>query len=161
MNNPTDHLIDLKELINRQKSERYRSLLILAEPFQNKAQKAQRLARKIDGQYFNMLRYFENSVELCTRIDRFRLNDLEELLLTHSFSKEIVVVDELDFLLDTWADRKREGFVNLLMARRLDTFERGANLFVFFALDDPHLRQNEIKNTRNDARIRKLSEVSI
>lgn len=161
MPNDHNHWIDLKNLIEKQKKERYRSVLILFEPNQNASKKARKLSEKINGQYFDLLDYFESRSELCERIDRFGIDELEDLLVKHPFENEIVVVDRIDFLFDTWSGTEREAFVDLLLAKRLDKFERDVNLFVFFAVNDVYLRQNELVNEQNESRILKLSEVLI
>ena len=155
------HYIDLEALIDYQRSERYRSLLILTEPGRQHSQKAKRLAERTGARYLDLLDYFEVRPALCARIDRFGIEDLERLLLGLETSGEVVVVDRIDFLLNTWRDDQRESFVRLLLGRRLDTLERGAKLFVFFALDDVYLRQHELINTRGEDRILKLSEVNV
>lgn len=160
------HYINLKALIDRQRGERYRSLLILAEPGRERSRKAIRLAKRIDAHYLNLLDHFERMQsirarpQLCARIDRFGIDALEELLLSLETPEEVVVVDGIDFLLNTWREDQREAFVQLLLDQRLDTFERGAKLFVFFALDDVYLRQHDLTNTRGEDRILKLSEVN-
>ncbi len=155
------HYIDLEALIDYQRGERYRSLLILAEPGRQHSRKAKRLAERIGARYLDLLDYFEARPALCARIDRFGIDDLGDMLLGLETPGEIVVVDRIDFLLNTWRKDQREAFVRLLLDRRLDTLEREAKLFVFFALDDVYLRQHELTNNRGEDRILKLSEVNI
>jgi len=154
------HYIDLKALIDHQRHERYRALLILAEPGQGRSRKAHRLADRIGAHYLNLLDYLEARPELCARIDRFGIDELEELLLGLETPEEIVVVDDLDFLLNTWREGQREAFVEILLDQRLDTLERGVKLLIFFALNDAYLRQHSLTNTRGENRILRLSRVS-
>jgi hypothetical protein len=158
--NPTAHYIDLKALIKRQLGERYRSLLILADDAGERSRQAQRLAEATGAAYLNLLDTFEARPALRTRIDRFDIDELEELLLGLEMPQEVVVVDAIDFLFNTWRPEQRAAFVRVLLDRRLDTLERGAKLFVFFALDDVYLRQYELTNTWDQRRVHRLSEVS-
>jgi hypothetical protein len=155
------HYIDLKALIDYQRGERYRSLLILTEPGRQHSRKAKRLAEHIGARYLDLLDYFEARPATCAIIDRFGVEGLESLLLGLEAPGEVVVVDRIDFLLNTWREDQRESFVWLLLDQRLDTLERGAKLFVFFALDDVYLRQHELTNSRGEDRILKLSEVNV
>jgi len=154
------HYIDLKALIDHQRHDRYQALLILSEPGQGHSRAAQRLTERIGAYYLNLLDYFKARPELCARIDRFGIDDLEELLLGLEVPEKIVVVDDLDFLLNTWREDQREAFVEILLDQRLDTLERGVKLFVFFSLDDAYLRQHPLTNTRRENRILRLSKVS-
>lgn len=155
----TAHYIDLQALIDEQRQVRYRSLLILAEDAGERSRKARRLAERIGAHYLDLLDHFEARPELCGRIDRFGIDELEGLLLDLEVPQEIVVVDAIDFLLNTWRDEQRDSFVWILLDQRLDTYERGAKLFVFFALEDVYLRQHDL-TTRDKSRILRLSEVS-
>ena len=156
----TAHYIDLKTLIDKQLGERYRSLLILADDAEERSRQARTLAERIGAHYLNLLEYFEGRPKLCARIDRFDIDELEGFLLDLQVPKEIVVVDAIDFLLNTWHEGQREAFVRVLLDQRLDTLERDAKLFVFFALDDVYLREHELTSTWRQDRTLRLSEVS-
>jgi hypothetical protein len=153
------HYIDLRSRVEGQKIERYRSLLVLADSARERSRQARQLAEHVAGAYLHLLDRFASQPQLAARIDRFGLDDLTDLFLNLEIDEEIVVVDAIDFLLNTWRSDQREAFVSLLLARRLDTLERGAKLFVFFALDDPYLRQFDLTNTRGESRIFDLSTV--
>ncbi len=156
----TAHYIDLKALVDRQRGERYRSLLILADDAEERSRQARTLAERMGAHYLNLLDTFAARPELCARIDRLGIDDLEHLLLNLGVPQELVVVDAIDFLLNTWHEGQREAFVRVLLDQRLDTLERGVKLFIFFALDDVYLRQHELTNTWGQDRTLKLSEVS-
>ncbi|MEA3375344.1 MAG: hypothetical protein U9R72_04000 [Chloroflexota bacterium] len=156
----TAHYIDLKALVDRQRGERYRSLLILAEDAGKRSRQARRLAKGLGAHYLNVLDTFEERPELCACIDRFGIDELENLLLNLEVPHEVVVVDAIDFLLNTWHKEQRESFTWILLDQRLDTLERDAKLFVFFALEDIYLRQHELSNTEGERRILRLSEMS-
>ena len=159
---PSDaaHYIDLKALIDQQRGERYRSLLILAQDAAQRSRQARRLAKGIGAHYLNLLHLFEAHPALCAHIDRFGIDELEDLLLNLEVAQELVVVDAIDVLLNTWHEAQRESFAWILLDQRLDTYERGAKLFIFFALEDVYLRQHDLVNTEGDRRILGLSEVS-
>jgi hypothetical protein len=154
------HYIDLRALIDRQRGERYRSLLILAEDAGERSRQARRLAKGIGAHYLNVLDTFEERPELCARIDRIGIDELEDLLLNLEVPQELVVVDAIDVLLNTWHREQRESFTWILLDQRLDTLERDAKLFVFFALEDVYLRQHDLLNTEGERRILRLCEVS-
>ena len=156
----TAHYIDLRALVDQQRQQRYRSVLILADGARERSRNARRLAERVGAHYLNLLDYFEARPDLCRCIDRFGIDELEDLLLGLDVPQEIVVMDAIDFLLNTWREEQRESFVWLLIGRRLDTYERGAKLFVFFALEDVYLRQHDLVTTEGKSRILRLSEVS-
>lgn len=156
------HYIDLLAVIAAQRQERYRALLILAERARERSQQARQLAKRVDDVYYlNLLDYFEAHSGLCERIDRFDIDELEPLLLGLDVPQEIVVVDAIDFLLNTWPPARREDFVWLLLGQRLDTYERRVKTFVFFALKDVYLRQHALETSKGQPRIFRLTEVRV
>jgi hypothetical protein len=156
---PASHYVDLPILVAAQRQERYRSLLILGESARERSQQARRLAKRTNIHYLNLLDYFEARPELCEMIDIFDLDKLEQLLLGLDVQEEVVVVDAIDFLLNTWLPERRQDFVWLLLGQRLDTYERGAKTFVFFALEDVYLRQHDLQTSKGQPRIFRLTEV--
>lgn len=156
------HYIDLLAVIAAQRQERYRALLILANRARERSRQARQLAKRVDdAAYLNLLDTFEASPDLCERIDRFDLDELEHFLLGLDVPQEIVVVDAIDFLLNTWPSARRKDFVWLLLGKRLDTYERGAKTFVFFALEDVYLRQHALETSKGQPRLFQLTEVRI
>jgi len=89
---------------------------------------------------------------LAERIDRFRPDDLEELLLDLDVPENIVVVDNMDFLLNTWTGRQLDEFVGMVDLR-LKTAAVTDKTFVFFLQTNPDIVRHELKSTRGQPRI--------
>jgi hypothetical protein len=112
-----------------------------------------RAMRDVVGAYLLDLRaYFLEHPELAVRIDRFRPDDLETLLLGLDVPEQIVVVDNMDFLLNTWTAKRVGEFVGMvdLRLKSPDTTEK---TFVFMVQTSPVLLRHELTNSRDQPRI--------
>ena len=93
---------DLREYLATQGQETYRACIIYAPAMSHKTELAQRIRDVLGAHLLDLQAYFVEHEELAGRIDRFRPDDLEKLLLGLDVPESIVVVDNLDFLLNTW-----------------------------------------------------------
>ena len=74
----------------------------------------QKACKKSGGKYLDVLDLFIQSQELSESIDSFSPEKLRELLIEQSQAQSLLVVDRVDFLLDTWQKYKRQDFYQLL-----------------------------------------------
>ena len=96
--------------------ERYRAIILHAPPDMGMAvtQFCQKACKKSEGKYLDVLDLFIQSQELSQNIDSFSPEKFRELLIEQSKSQTLLVVDRVDFLLDTWQKYKRQDFYQLL-----------------------------------------------
>ncbi|MBS1253766.1 MAG: hypothetical protein MAG451_02819 [Anaerolineales bacterium] len=146
--------LNLLDLIDVQRAERFRAFVVHAEAMAGKTATARRLEVRVpDAVYVDLLDVFPNNPEWCARIDRFGLDDLSEYLLNLETPGQVIIVDHLDFLLNTWSRSKKRGFVQWV-DEGLDGFTTTQKIFIFFIQSDPAIteyplrRPNRLGHTR-------------
>jgi len=146
--------LDLLELVQNQRSERYRALIIHAGPLAGKTRTARRLVERLpDAIYVDFLAEFLAHPDWNANVDRYRMDDLAAYLVALETSGQVVVVDHLDFLLDTWPRSQRQAFAQWV-DEKLDGFTVTDRVFVFFIQSDgdivayPMRRHNRLGQAR-------------
>jgi hypothetical protein len=150
----------LPDLVESQRAERYRALIIHAEPVAGKTRTARRLAEVVpDATYLDFMEEFLRHLDWCAGIDRYRLDDLAHYLLGLDIPGQVVIVDHLDFLLTTWARGRKQGFVRWV-DEGLDGFTVTDKVFVFFVQTDADIVSYPMRrlNVAGQKRLYRLDE---
>ena len=151
--------MEFPKYINHLGQEKFRSVIIHAPPEQAKvlSQFASHIPAYTGGSYLDMLKLFSNDPELCARVDRFNPESLKVLLQDYSAGKPVLVVDRLDFLLDTWRKRERQAFYRMI-SKQWNSFipTMGATL-VFCLQSSTELTSQRITDSHGKTRIHHLS----
>lgn len=103
--------MDLKSLIDIQLKERYKHFIIHGPALSGKTELAIKVAKEFDGKYFSLLESLIQEADLKSNIDLFGPTKLLEFIKGKSESERLVIVDQIDFLINTWS----EGQVRELM----------------------------------------------
>ena len=108
--------IDMLAFLQDLGQERYRAVILHAPPDKGPAvsQFAQKVCRKSGGTYLDLLELFIQSPELSQHIDSFSPEKLRALLIEQSHSNSLLVVDRVDFILDTWSRAERQIFFRMV-----------------------------------------------
>ena len=148
------HYIDLLAVIAAQRQERYRALLILAERARERSQQARQLMKRLDDAYY------------------LNLLDTSKRAQTSARGLTVSTSTSWSTSCSAWTYRRRSSWwtpsiscsipgprrggrisSGSCLVKRLDTYERGAKTFVFFALEDVYLRQHELETSKDQPRI--------
>ena len=143
---------DLRQYLASQGQETFRACIIHAPAMSHKTELGRRIRDALGAYLLDLQAYFLEHPELAERIDRFRPGDLEKLLLKLDVSESIVVVDNVDFLLNTWTRRHLEEFV-AMVDLRLKSPGVTDKTFVFMVQSNPVILKHEVTNTRGRPRI--------
>lgn len=125
--------IDLQDLLRRQTTERYRAVLVTGSAGCGKSDYAKKLADALSARYLDLLNEFVEDGELSARIDTFDRQKLFDLLKLKAQGEKILILDNPDFLINTWGDRTRREFCEWL--GKLDGIQYPTVLCIF-AQDD-------------------------
>ena len=146
--------LKLPELVEIQRSERYRAVVIYEEAMRGKTRTAQALARAVpDATYVDLQQVLAERPDLAAQIDRFGLQELEQLLLGHPAQGQVLIVDHADFILNTWTPAQKRAFAQWV-DDGLDGFTDSQRVLVFFIQSDPAIvnypmrRPNRLGRTR-------------
>jgi predicted AAA+ superfamily ATPase len=150
-------LIDLTKLIDFQAKEQYRAIMILGPANSGKTKYAKLLAQKIKAKYLDLLDIFANDENLSKSIDTFDVSSLKKYLLNLTETEPVVIVDNIDFLVNTWSDREKGEFLNLVDKLRSNETKK---VFCFFVQEEDIFDSKPISNSRNESRIMHLNQIA-
>ena len=149
--------IDFSRFLTHQAQEKYKPFIIHGPGLCGKTRFAKLAVERLTGlAYLDVLDNLNNHSEL-PRIDLFKPADLRKLLLEFPGPESVVLVDNLDFLLNTWLAADKRAFWDLV-----DHDLGGvAKTFVFIIQDDPELTGRPMLNTRKESRVLALAEIEL
>ena len=150
-------LVDLVQLIGFQTKEQYRTILVLGLANSGKTKFAKLLAKRIKAKYIDLLDIFLNDKRLSDTIDTFTVSTFKKYLLNLPVDEAIIIVDNIDFLLNTWSDREQGEFLNLVEKLRSNETQK---TFCFFAQDSKKLSSKQIYNSQNYNRILTMNHIA-
>ncbi len=144
-------LLDLPAFLRTLRAERRTAMLIHGAPLCGKSRFARQLADKVDGGYLNVLDTLSRRPELSDQIDQFDPSTLRRLVLesVKSAPKDVILVDELDFLFPIWGTNLKP-FQDIL--HDLYNPQRGT-AFVFFAQSRPEWETWQLETASRQNRI--------
>jgi predicted AAA+ superfamily ATPase len=150
-------LIDLIQLIDFQTKEQYKAVMILGPANCGKTRFAKLLAEKIGAKYIDLLEIFVDDENLSKSIDTFDVFGLKKYLLKLTTEEQVIIVDNIDFLVSTWSEREKGEFLNLVDKLRSNETKK---TFCFFAQEEGIFDSKCILNSRNESRIIHLNQIA-
>ena len=150
-------LIDLIQLINFQTKEQYRAVMILGPANCGKTRFAKLLAEKIRAKYIDLLETFVDDQNLSKSIDTFDVFTLKKYLLKLIAEEPVIIVDNIDFLVDTWSEHEKGEFLNLVDKLRSNETKK---TFCFFVQEEDVFDSKRILNSRNESRVIHLDQIA-
>jgi adenosyl cobinamide kinase/adenosyl cobinamide phosphate guanylyltransferase len=150
-------LVDLVQLMCFQTKEQYRAVLVLGSPNSGKTKFAKLLAEKSKAKYIDLLDVFLNNKNMSDNIDTFGVSSLKKYLLNLPADEAIIIVDNVDFLLNTWSDREKGEFLNIVEKLRSNETKK---TFCFFAQISRTLSSKQIYNSQNNSRILTMNHIA-
>ena len=151
------NLVDLVQLIDFQTREQYRTILVLCPANSGKTKFAKLLAHTTKAKYIDLLDVFSNDKSLSDTIDIFTVSSLKKFLLNLPINEAVMIVDNIDFLLNTWSDREENEFLNLVEKLRSNETQK---TFCFFAQDSKTLSSKQIYNSQDNSRILTMNHIA-
>ena len=143
-------MTDILQFIKTQQTERYRAFVIHGPAISYKTQFARKLASVLEGSYIDLLTTAANET-WGQAIDEFGAADFQSWLLKRTQSEQIVLVDNLDFLFNTWPDHEKTSFLAFIdkLSNTVTPCVHG-----FVLQDDPVLQSGTIAaNTKGMSRV--------
>ena len=144
--------------LSKQKNEDWRSFIIHFPGNSGKTHFVRRLSESQKGiVYIDLLEVLSTKKDL--QIKKFNLKALQKYLLEYAYpiNTHSVIVDQMDFLLNTWDEDEKRSFVQWLKIP-LRSPALTDITFVFVIQTDKTIVQQELKNSLNESRIIMLNE---
>ncbi|KOA18752.1 hypothetical protein CLHOM_30360 [Clostridium homopropionicum DSM 5847] len=103
--------MELETLINVQLNERYKNFLIHGPALSGKTELARRICEKYQCKYISLLELLINNKEAKDNIDIFGPSRLIQYIKDITENDKLMVVDQIDFLINTWTDSEVRDFM--------------------------------------------------
>ncbi len=102
------------DFIHIQLKERYKTFGLFGPAMSGKSELAKKLADKTGAVYMDLLAEFVSNSDLRSNIDTFEPQDLKDYLRRVAFNGRLIIVDNIDFLINTWNNLSKEHFLNFI-----------------------------------------------
>lgn len=152
--------LDPFEYLEILSQERYRAIIIHVAPTQSRflSRFVQNISKKFPGKYVDVLEKFIESENLKKRVDKFGPEDLRKLLIEESKGFSLLIIDRIDFLLDTWRKRERKDFFRML-TDQWDGYRDGMNAMMIICLQTSLEIENlNLSDSSGNSRIFSLAD---
>ena len=108
--------INVFDVLDGLKQERYRTFILHSVPEKSPSMThfCQKVCKQTNGKYLDLLDFFIQSPNLSENIDSFSPEKLRGLLIDQSKGQSLLVIDRVDFLLDTWRKSERQDFFRFI-----------------------------------------------
>ncbi|MCB9211066.1 MAG: hypothetical protein H6609_17000 [Ignavibacteriales bacterium] len=148
----------INDFYNSIKDQRYLSVIIHSKPNKDLSDFAKKSADVLHAKYFNLFSYFSENIELAESIDSFTDQSLIELFYAQAENNSILIIDQVDFLLDTWDKVEQKNFFNLF-DKQWDTWKLSNRTgLILFVETNGILDSADIKFQNGTKKIYELNE---
>lgn len=145
--------INIYQFIENQKKERYKNFIIFGPAMSGKTGIAKKLAGKLHAVYVDLLEEFVSNVSIKTNIDTFEPRNLKEYVQIKSGMDSFIIIDNMDFLLNTWDASQKESFFKFV---ELDEYK---NIYCFVIQESKSLKKATFTNSLGQKRVLSLYEI--
>lgn len=144
--------MNFHDYLNRQQNEDRRAFIIHYGAGSGKTRFARRICEtRQDAYLLDLLAYFLEHPELPP-IDKCSFDTLKDLLLTLVVPRDVIVVDNPDFLLNTWSAEEKHRLLNWLRTQ-LRSPGVTQKAFVFVIQTDDILAAADLHNSYGEPRV--------
>lgn len=143
-----------KKFIEEQLKERYKHFIIYSLPIGGKSRFGKKICEAYDGYYLDVLQEIKNNIIISKNIDTFYPKDFFEWIAKFSNGKKFIVVDNIDFLINTWREEQEEIFLNLIEKQQSDI------AYLFLIQERKFLFKRSITNLSGKNRVINLFEIN-
>ena len=154
--------VDLVKYLDLLGQEKFRGLILHAPPAKSPelSKYANRLLSHKDGAALDLLDYFQEEPKVSSDIDRFGPEQLKIVLLDRSRGKDLLIIDHLDFLLDTWRKEERQAFFRMVKQQWNSFLDNTRATLVFCLQSSSEIEDLNISDTRGRSRVLSLAELN-
>ena len=152
--------IDIINYLRYLDQERYRAIILHTKPdlSQSLMSFSKKLCKQVNGKYINLLNLFLHSKELSSKIDTYRPEKLKDFLVDEGQNQPLIIVDQADFLIDTWRKSEKKDFFHII-TRQWDGYIAAMKSKLIFALQTSHeIESLKLIDSKGKSRIFRLEE---
>ena len=142
--------------------EKFRVLILHSAPEKSSelSKYVMKLTEYTGGSALDLLTYFSNTPELSSAIDLFGLEQLKELLVERSRGKDLLVIDRLDFLMDSWRKEEHQALYRMIQLQWNSFLENTRATLIFCMQSSSELDGLQIRDAHGRNRVIALAELN-
>jgi len=152
--------INVFDVLDGLKQERYRAFILHSVPEKSPSMTlfCQKVCKQTNGKYLDLLEFFIQSPNLSQNIDSFSPEKLRGLLIDQSKGQSLLVIDRVDFLLDTWRKSERQDFFRFIN-NQWDSYKEGMKAKLVVVLQtSQEIELLKILDSQGQSRIFRLND---
>jgi len=153
------NLINLEDFVNMLLEERHRTFIVHSEPMSGKSKYAKRFAKKIGGKYLDLLERFREDRNLKNSIDIFSIKELEILLIEEAKNTNLLIVNNIEFLLNTWGEDRYDLLFRLIKEKWNSFYSSYKATLGIFLISNCKIMNMKLNTNKDKARIFHLREL--
>lgn len=146
--------LKFKELIDSQVKERYKNCVIYYLASTGATSFAKQQCSLYSGRYVDVLNEIKKDDKLLKNIDMFYPEDFFIWLDKYREEEKFILVDNFDFLINTWRSDQEEIFLNLVEKQESDI------VYVFVMQQRKFITKRKIQNIMGKSRVINLYEIN-
>ena len=154
--------VNLLEYLDLLGQEKFRAIILHAPP--EKSPELSKFTNNLishkDGKVLDLLVHFQEEPKVASDIDRFGPAQLKIVLLDRSQGKDLLIIDHLDFLLDTWRKEERQAFFRMVKHQWNSFLDNTRATLVFCLQSSSEIEDLNISDTRGRSRVLSLAELN-
>lgn len=149
--------MNIEKFIKNLSDERYKTFVVHSGPKTGKSEYAKLLAEKSNGKYLDLLKIFKENDDLRSKIDIFGIRELENFLVSEGKEETLIILDNIEFLLNTWNKDNYDLLFNLIF-KKWDSFKTAYKpILVVFLISNTKLFDLKINTTKGDSMVLHLN----
>ena len=137
--------------------ELYRAVIIHYENTKSLREFSEKVVQVFNGKYLNLIDYFNKNIEWAKEINTFDLEKLKTLLVENSKNTSFLIVDNIEFILDTWLTQQRENYYRFIKNQWNSYIETMRTPLMFCMKTNIDFSDLEISGINGESRIYSLS----
>lgn len=142
-----------REFLEDQFKERYKHFIVYSLPMTGRTAFGKKVSEEFGGYYLDVLSELKDNVDISKEIDTFYPNDFFNWIAKYGNGKKFIVVDNFDFLINTWREEQEEIFLNLIEK------DQSNIVYVFLIQERKFLFNRSITNILGNNRIINLFDI--
>ena len=151
-------MLQFEELFKELKGQKFFSIIIHSKPNTGLSQFAVKAAQAVGAKYINVHELFLNNKELSENISSYSDQDFHEFLKGEVKNSFAIVIDKIDFLIDTWNKSEVESFLKLFN-KQWNTFSPTYKVpLIVFMETNPYLEEFDLKFEDGKSKVYQLSQ---
>ena len=151
-------MLQFEELFKELKGQRYFSIIIHSKPDTGLSQFAKKAAQAVGAKYVNLHELFLNNKEFSENISSYSDQDFHEFLKGEVKNYSALIIDSIDFLIDTWNKSEVESFLKLFN-KQWNTFSPTYKIpLIVFIETNQYLEDLDLKFEDGKSKVYRLSQ---